>query len=155
MASARKGDTAMTAIGTNLRSAVTFTTMILFLALFGAVMRPDRNQTKPQKPPRDPMTLVASPNDPQMIESIQIAQATARVQSGGNAWTKPKADGPTATFATPGGSITLSRNEIAQANSIYPRLVSRAKHPHEAGTMRRSADAGFDAEFSDRSEWGN
>ena len=155
MASARKGDTAMTAIGTNLRSAVTFTTMILFLALFGAVMRPDRNQTKPQKPPRDPMTLVASPNDPQMIESIQIAQATARVQSGGNAWTKPKADGPTATFATPGGSITLSRNVIAQANSIYPRLVSRAKHPHEAGTMRRSADAGFDAEFSDRSEWGN
>ena len=113
------------------------------------------NQPAQRTPLRDPMTLAASANDPQMIAAIHIAQATARANAGGNAWTKPKADGPTATFATPGGSITLSRNVIAQANSIYPRLVSRAKHPHEAGTMRRSADAGFDSEFSDRSEWGN
>ena len=155
MVSARKGDATMSAIGTNLRSAVTFTTMILFLALFGAVMRPDRHQTKPQKPPRDPMTLVASPNDPQMIASIQIAQATARVQSGGNAWTKPKADGPTATFATPGGSITLTRSEIAEANSVYPHLVSRAKHPQELGIMRRSAGSGYEDGLNDSSEWGN
>ena len=154
MASARMGDAAMTAIGPNLRSAVTYTFLVLFLALFGAVMRPGGYQPKPQKPPRDPMVLIASPNDPQMIEAIHIARATARANSGGNAWSKPKGEGPTATFQTPGGSITLSRAEISEANSIFPQLAARARHPHELGTMRHSADAGFDSDFSDHSEWG-
>lgn len=133
--------------------ALLLTALTGFSLLYG----PGTGHKQPAQraPLRDPMTLAASANDPQMIAAIHVAQATARANGGGNAWTKPKADGPTATFATPGGSITLSRSEIADANSIYPHLVSRAKHPHEAGTMRRSADAGFDAEFSDRSEWGN
>ena len=138
-----------------LQGSVGFTTMILLLALFGAVMRPGGTQPKPVAPKRDPMTLIASPNDPQMIEAIHIARATARANSGGNAWSKAKSGGPTATFPTPGGSITLSRAEISEANSVYPHLAARARHPHELGTMRHSADAGFDSDFSDHSEWGS
>ena len=145
----------MNAIHAKMQSAVTYTALILFLALFGAALKPGGYQPKPTKPQRDPMALIASANDPQMIEAINIAQATARANSGGNAWSKPKGEGPTATFQTPGGSITLSRAEISEANSVYPHLAARARHPNELGTMRRSADAGFDAEFSDRSEWGN
>ncbi len=138
-----------------LGSGVQRASLVVILALFGAVLRPGGYQPKPEAPKRDPMELIASANDPQMIEAIHIAQATARANSGGNAWSKPKGEGPTATFQTPGGSITLSRGEISDANSVYPHLAVRARHPHELGTMRRSNDAGFDSEFHDHSEWGS
>jgi len=133
--------------------ALLLTALTGFSLLYG----PGTGHKQPAQraPLRDPMTLAASANDPQMIAAIHVAQATARAHSGGNAWTKPKSAGPTATFATPGGSITLSRSEIADANSIYPHFVARAKHPRDGGTVRRSAAAGFDSEFSDRSAWGN
>ena len=144
-------------IFSQVRSGIPLTSLVLMLGFFGMVMRPGGYQPKPQQqlPQRNPMTLIASPNDPQMVEAIRIAQATARYHAGGNAWTKDKTEGPTATFATPGGSITLSRSEIADANTVYPQLLARALHPREYGAMRRSADAGFDSEFSDRSQWGN
>ncbi len=155
MANARKGDAAMNEFEAKLRSAVTYTIMILLLALFGAAMKPGGYQPKPTKPLRDPMVLVASPNDPQMIAAIKSAQLWARSKAGGNAWSKPKGSGPTATFATPGGSITLTRAEIAEANSVYPHFAARARHPRDMGTMRRLTDAGFDPDFSDHSQWGN
>ena len=114
-------------IFSQLRSGVPLTAMVLMLGLFGMVMRPGGYQTKPQKPQRDPMTLIASANDPQMIEAIHIAQATARYNPGANAWTKPKTEGPSATFKTPAAAVTLTRSEIADANAIYPQLLGAAK----------------------------
>ena len=109
-----------------LRSAVTYTAMILFLALFGAALKPGGYQPKTTKPPRNPMTLIASPNEPLMIQSIRYAQAR-RAEDGpwGGAQRK---QGPTATFQTPGGSITMTQTEIADANAFYPQLVGRAKN---------------------------
>ena len=120
-----------------------------------SLMHGPGTHTTTAKPARDPMVLVASPNDPQMIAAIKNAQLWARNKAGGNAWSKPKGGGPTATFATRGGSITLSRTEIAEANSVYPHFVARAKHPRDVRTMRQSTDAGFDSDFNDQSQWGD
>ena len=69
MASAQKADASMNAIDKNLRSSVTYTFLVLFLALFGAALRPGGYQPKAQKPPRDPMVLLASPNDPWLAKT--------------------------------------------------------------------------------------
>ena len=137
MASAQKADASMNAIDKNLRSSVTYTFLVLFLALFGAALRPGGYQPKAQKPPRDPMVLLASPNDPLMIEAIKIARSVAAQKSGANAWSRPKSDGPVATLSTYGGSISLSRKEIADANFIYPQLRERAKESARKSTARR------------------
>ena len=90
----------------------------------------------------DPMALIASPNDPLMIEAIRYARGLSSHAAGGNAWSLPKSDGPTATFATPGSNITLSQKEIAEANFIYPQLRERAKD-RAHNSAARPDDAGY------------
>ena len=94
------------------------------LTAFSLIYGPGRHTTT-AKPVRDPMTLIASPNEPLMIQAIRYAQAR-RAEDGpwGGAQRK---QGPTATFQTPSGSITMTRTEIADANAFYPQLVGRAK----------------------------
>ena len=72
------------------------------------------------------MVLIASANEPLMIQAIRYAQAR-RAEDGpwGGAQRK---QGPTATFQTPGGSITMTQTEIADANAFYPQLTGRAKN---------------------------
>ena len=123
--------------------------MIMPLALLGAAIvfgiPLAKTATAIETPPHaagDPMALLASPNDPLMIEAIRYARASAKHAAGGNAWSLPKSDGSTATFATPGSSITLSQKEIAEANFIYPQLRERAKENARRSTARPD-DAGY------------
>lgn len=97
---------------------------IMLLLLISGVMRSGSHDPAPApiQPKSHPMELVASPNDPLMIEAIRIAQAPV---AGTGPWgAAPVATGPRATFQTPGGPITLTRTEIDNANSIYPQLKS-------------------------------
>ena len=128
-------------------------TMLVFTALAAASMvyGPGTGHIEPKTHQRDPMVLIASPNDPLMIKAISFAQGSARNRAGGSAWSKPKADGSTARFTTPAGSITLSRAEIAEANFIYPQLKQRARDGHHYSTSGGSADAGFSD--GDTGEW--
>lgn len=121
---------------------------------FGATMWRDYARlTAPPPPPHiNSMTLIASPDDPQMHEAIREAQIAARGDRGGNAWSKPADSDADVVVKTISGPILLTHAEIAQANEIYPHLVSRAKNRH---VSTQSADAGFDEEFHDQSEWGN
>jgi hypothetical protein len=114
-----------------LRSGVRFMSVITIMALAGMVMRPDY-RAKDAPPPRDPMKLIASPNDPYMVESIRIARMP-RAKS--NPWGLEKPlNGHTATFQTPGGTITLTKGEIADANTIYPQLRGHQKSPYSSST---------------------
>ena len=94
------------------------------------------------QPPAGSMALVASPNDPLMIEAIRYARESTKQAAGSNAWSLPKSDGPTATFATPDSNITLSQKEIAEANFIYPQLRERAKD-RAHNSAARPDDAGY------------
>jgi hypothetical protein len=140
-------------IRAQLGSGVQRASLIVILALFGAVMRPGGYQPEPQAPIRDPMQLIASPNDPLMIKAISYAKAR-RAEDG--PWGKDDhSEGPTATFKTPGGSITLTRDQIASANYIYPQLTNQAQGAADRAARQTSPDAGFDSEFDDHSQWGN
>ncbi|MFM5895175.1 MAG: hypothetical protein ACKOQM_12200 [Novosphingobium sp.] len=99
-------------------------------------------------------SLIASPNDPQMLQAIKYAQAHARDKAGGGAWDKPKSIGQSVTVETIGGPITLSGDEIAEANEIYPFLVRRAKDPDRHASVSQP-DEGFGEGKNDGSEWGN
>ena len=132
------------------RSAVMSTVMILFLALFGAALRP---KPEPQLAQRDPMVLVVSPNDPLMTEAIRYAKAGR--QNEGPWGGASRKQGATATFDIPGGTITLTQSEIKDANFIYPQLVSSARRPDYRRPSAHSSDAGFDSDFNDHSQWGN
>lgn len=126
------------------------------LAAFSLIYGPGTHTTTAQ-PTRDPMTLIASPNDPLMIQAIKYAQGAGRKGSNGGVWNKPKTDGLTATFTTPAGSITLSRAEIAEANFVYPQLKQRARDGHHYSHGGGSADDGFSTgdnagEWSDQSQ---
>ena len=106
--------------------------VVMPLAMLGAVLLFGVPLAKSIVGVRDPqpaatnrMTLIASPNEPLMVQSIRYAQAH-RAEDGpwGGAQRK---QGPTATFQTPAGSITMTQTEIADANAFYPQLVGRAK----------------------------
>lgn len=120
-------------IGEQLRSGIPLTAFILMMALGGMVMRPDY-RAKHSPPPRDPMALIASPNEPFMFEAIRLAQAP---HSEDGPWGGAKRkQGPTATFKTAGGSITLTQSEIAGANEIYPQLVNNPKILYGSSSSR-------------------
>jgi hypothetical protein len=97
----------------------------------------------PQPQVAGPPTLVASANDPIMIEAIRYARGSSKSRAGNNAWSKPKSEGSATTFATPSGSITLSREEIEEANFIYPQLAERARKGSRT-EFGQAPDAGFD-----------
>ena len=122
------------------------------LAAFSLVYGPGTKTTTAQ-PARDPMALIASPNDPLMIQAIKFAQGSGPKGLNGGVWNKPRTDGSTATFTTPAGSITLGRAEIAEANFVYPQLVRRAKDANRRSTGRVSADSGF-SDGDDAGQWG-
>lgn len=95
---------------------------IMLLLLISGVMQSGGSDPAPAPVAQrqHPMKLIASPNDPLMIEAIRIAQAPV---AGNGPWgAKPIATGPRATFQTPGGPITLTQSEIDSANTIYPQL---------------------------------
>jgi hypothetical protein len=99
--------------------------------------QPHQMQPEPQ---RNPMELIASPNDPLMIEAIKIARAPT---SNDGPWgAAPVRRGPTATFQSPGGPVTLTRDEIANANSIYPQLKSNPAILRGATSNGPSAPSG-------------
>ena len=87
--------------------------------------------------------LIASANDPIMIDAIRYARAHSKGESGGSPWSKPRTGGDSATFTTPAGSITLSRDEIENANFIYPQLAERARNGSRT-EFGQAPDAGFD-----------
>ncbi|MFM5916075.1 MAG: hypothetical protein ACKOOL_00920 [Novosphingobium sp.] len=125
--------------------------LIPILALFGVVLRGGYEPPRHRAPAADPMKLVAPAGDPQMAEAIRIAQMP--VAGKGNPWSKSPGTGPSATFEIPGGSITLTRSEIAEANFIYPQLKENAKLAH--GSSYRPANDGFGGGKHDGSEWGD
>ena len=88
---------------------------------------------KPSQVAADPMALVTSPNEPLMIEAIRYA--TARRADDGPWGGDQRQQGPTATFPIPGGTITLTRDQIAEANFVYPQLKERARNgrPYSGG----------------------
>ena len=111
------------------------------LAMMSYSIDTQRELAAKQTAAAKPLTLVASANDPTMIEAIRYARGVTNHATGGNAWSLPKSNGLTATFATPGGSITLSQKEIAEANFIYPQLRERATDSaHKSAS--RADDAG-------------
>ena len=112
------------------------------LAAFSLIYGPGTGSNKPETA-RDPLALIASANDPLMIQAIKYARSAAQSRSGGNVWAKPKTDGSTATFTTPAGSITLTRAEIAEANFVYPQLKQRARDGHHNSSTSGSADEDF------------
>lgn len=64
--------------------------------------------------------LIASPSDPYMVEAIRVAQSNyAEDGPWGGAQRK---QGPKITIQMPGGPITLTRHELADANHIYPQI---------------------------------
>ena len=135
------------------RSPVTMIALFLFLPLLITAVRP---QPRPRPPTRNPIALVASPNDPQMLQAIKYAQMHAQSGSGSNAWSRRKIDGPAVTFQSPGGPITLSLAEIADANELYPYLVRRAKNPDTFRSGGHSSDSGYyDDGLNDSSQWGH
>ena len=116
--------------------------------------------THPAKPvsPRDPMLLMASANDPLMIQAIKYARVAGQNRTGGgNVWTKPKSDGSTATFTTPAGNIALTSAEIAEANFVYPQLKQRARDGRRNRSTSSPAGDGFssgdnDGEYGEQSQ---
>lgn len=120
------------------------------LALFPA--GPGADRTSPD-PPRDPAALIASPNDPLMIKAIEVARSAAKPGKGSNAWSSSSGGGATISFKTVGGSIALTREEIAEANFIYPQFVSRAK----AGQVLIGSVSSRDSSSNDGSpgSWGS
>jgi hypothetical protein len=119
----------MKEIGAQLGSGVKLGALVSIVMLGSAVMRNDY-QASGTSSLRDPMVLIASPNDPYMIESIRLAKMP-RAEDGPWGGAKRK-QGPTATFETPGGALTLTRAEIADANHIYPQLVENSKIPSDS-----------------------
>ena len=133
--------------------ALLLTALTGFSLLYG----PGTHPAKPV-PPHDPMVLIASANDPLMIQAIKYARGAGQNHTGGsNVWAKPKSDGSTATFTTPAGSITLTSAEIAEANFVYPQLKQRARDGHHNRSTNSSADEGFNlgdnaGEFGEQSQ---
>jgi hypothetical protein len=123
---------------------------IALMLAISAVMH--SNDSKPaqiqQEPQHRPMELVASPNEPFMFEAIRIARMPS---SETGVWGARRPTGePTATFKTPGGSITLTRSEIANANTIYPQLKSNPAilHGTRSSGHRSSQAQGFSEDLS-------
>ncbi len=111
---------------------------IVLMVLISVVMPSggDEPAPAPPKQKRNPMELVASPNEPFMIEAIRIARMPS---SDVGVWGARQLTGsPTATFKTPAGSITLTREEIANANTIYPQLKSNPAILHGTRSSSRS-----------------
>lgn len=98
-------------------------TFCLIVALsFVQVVKMDPASTK--RPAED--RLVASPNDPHMIEAIRMAQAhSSKVRPWGGV---ERIKGPAVTLQTLGGPLTLTRQEIFNANQIYPQLKDKSKN---------------------------
>jgi hypothetical protein len=115
---------------------------IVLMVLISAIMRSGGADPAPAPPrsQRDPMELIASPNEPLMIEAIRIAQAPSGDRGPWGA--TPIAKGPRATFQTPGGPITLTQTEIADANTIYPQLKTNPAILHGSRSGRRSDQSG-------------
>jgi hypothetical protein len=123
---------------------------IVLVVLISAVMRSGGGEPAPapEKQQRNPMELVASPNDPLMIEAIRIAQAPS---GGRGPWgATPIAKGPRATFQTPGGPITLTQTEIADANHLYPQLKSNPAilRGNRSGRSSNSQSGSFSEDLS-------
>lgn len=95
---------------------------------YGAMVTRDlhRVNNPPANAPHHADKLIASPDDPQMLQAIRYAQAGTRHDQSGNPWSKP-ADEARVTIRTVGGEITLTPAEIADANTIYPQLASRVR----------------------------
>ncbi len=123
--------------------------IVLMLLISGIMQSGGSPESAPARPQRNPMELVASPNDPLMIEAIRIAQAP----SGDNGpWgATPIAKGPRATFRTPGGPITLTSSEIANANTIYPQLKANPailRGNRSTGSRHRAQSGEFSEDLS-------
>ncbi len=119
---------------------------IVLMLLISGVMRSGGHEptAAPAPPKRNPMELVASPNEPYMIEAIRIARAS---NSGTGRWSAaPIRRGPTATFQSPGGPVTLTRDEIAEVNSLFYQLKANPAILHGTRSGRSSSQSGS---FSD------
>ena len=100
--------------------------LMMALTVFSLLYGPGTGHKSKQPAVQSPPTLVASPNDPLMIQAIKFTQA--RKAEDGPWGGAPKKQGPTITFDTAGGPLVLSWAEIEQANTIYPGLVRQAEH---------------------------
>ena len=110
------------------------------LAMMSYSIDTQRELAAKQTAAAKPLTLVASANDPTMIEAIQIARNVHT--EAGNPWSAPKRSGSQLTFPTPGGSITLTADELREANFLYPQLVARHRF-NARRTGSRTASVGF------------
>jgi hypothetical protein len=119
---------------------------VLALVLISAVMASGGPEPAPAPPQakRNPMELIASPNEPFMTEAIQI---TINSRSSGEPWkADPVLRGPTATFQSPGGPITLTAEEIANANQFYVQIKDNPAILRSNSASRSSSQSGS---FSD------
>lgn len=119
---------------------------IVLMLLISGVMRSGGHEPAPTpaRPQRNPLELVASPNEPYMIEAIRITRAS---NSGDGRWSAaPVRQGPTATFQSPGGPVTLTCDEIAEVNSLYYQLQANPAILHRTRSGHGSSQSGS---FSD------
>jgi hypothetical protein len=97
----------------------------ILIAFFIKVISSDRDPL-PQTAARPaPTTLVASPSDPFMVEAIRLAQA--QNYEDGPWGGAQRNQGPKVTIQLPGGPITLTVEQLADANYIYPQLKANPK----------------------------
>lgn len=115
--------------------------IVLMLLISGVMQSGGHEPTAAPAPPkRNPMELVASPNEPYMIEAIRITRAS---NSGNGRWSAaPVRQGPTATFQSPGGPVTLTRDEIAEVNSLYYQLQANPAILHRTRSGHGSSQSG-------------
>lgn len=113
-----------------------------------------RFDNPPVQPAREQSALIASPNDPLMIKAIELARGSSKAGKGSNPWSSSSGSGATISFRTVGGSIALTREEIAEANFIYPQFVSRANAGEELiGSVSSDHNDSFD--YASPGAWGN
>lgn len=115
---------------------------VLALILVGTMLASGGPEPAPAPPKakRNPMELVASPNEPYMVEAIRI---TRNSRSSGEPWqADPVRRGPTATFQSPGGPITLTADEIANANSLYRHIKANPTILRGSSSSRSSSQSG-------------
>lgn len=119
---------------------------IVLMRLITAVMRSGGGDRAPEpaSKPRKSLELVASPNDPLMIQAIQIVRMPS---SNNGPWgAAPVRRGPTKTFQSPGGPVTLTHDEILNANSLYYQIKANPAILRGTRSSRSSAHSG---EFSE------
>ena len=101
--------------------------MSLFAILMLGVRVMGSDHRYGEKPPArtNAEGLIAPASDPYMFEAIRMAQMP--VSTDGPWGGEKRKSGPTVTIQTPGAPIILTREELANANQIYPQLKANPK----------------------------